>query len=97
MYLSGSTCIDFIFEMIKFLKILEKLNSIKAVRNKHGNFFVLHNKKEFLEMTLMSQFPPLHYNYFFLNKFNFRDWIFHSVVICGPELYKQHGKMKMRP
>ena len=43
----------------------------------------------------MSHFPPF-YDDFFLKKFNLKDWIFHSVVICGPELCKRDGMMKTR-
>ena len=43
----------------------------------------------------MSHFLPF-YNDFFLQKLNFKDWILHSVVICGPELYKPDGMMKTR-
>ena len=46
-------------------------------------------------MNRMSYFPPF-YNDFFLYKFNFKDWIFHSAVICEPELCKQDGMMKTR-
>ena len=28
-------------------------------------------------------------------EFNFKDWIFHSVAICRPELCKRDGMMKM--
>ena len=31
-----------------------------------------------------------------LKKFNFKDWISHSAIICGPELCKRNGVMKMR-
>ena len=43
----------------------------------------------------MSHFLPF-YDDVFLKKFNFKDWIFHSAVICGPELCKQDGIMKTR-
>ena len=43
----------------------------------------------------MSHFPPF-YDDFFLYKFNFTDWIFHSALICGPELCRQDGMMKGR-
>ena len=43
----------------------------------------------------MSHFP-LFYDDFFLQKFNFKDWIFRSAVNCGPELCKRDGIMKMR-
>ena len=43
----------------------------------------------------MSHFPPF-YDYIFPQKFNLKDWIFHSVVICGPELYKRDGIIKTR-
>ena len=41
----------------------------------------------------MSHFPPF-YDDFSLSKFHFKDWIFHSVVICGPELSKQDEIIK---
>ena len=41
----------------------------------------------------MSHFPPL-YDDFFPQKFNFKDWIFHSAQICGPHLCRQDGMMK---
>ena len=43
----------------------------------------------------MSHFPPF-YDDFFLQKFNFKDWLFHSAVICVPELCKRHGIMKTK-
>ena len=43
----------------------------------------------------MSHFP-LFYVDFFLQKFDFKEWIFHSVVICGPELCKRDGIMKTK-
>ena len=43
----------------------------------------------------MSHFPPF-YDDFFLSKFSFKDRIFHSAVICGPELCKRDQLMKTR-
>ena len=43
----------------------------------------------------MSRFPPF-CDDFFLWKFNFKDWIFHSALICGPELCRRDGMMKTR-
>ena len=50
---------------------------------------------ELLETDRMSYFP-LSYDDVFLSKFNFKDWIFHSAVICGPEICKRDGIMKTR-
>ena len=38
----------------------------------------------------MSQLPPFYYG-LFLWKFNFKDWVFHSMVIWGSELCKRDG------
>ena len=38
----------------------------------------------------MSHFQPSAMT-FFLYKFYFNDWIFHSAVICGPERCKGDG------
>ena len=43
----------------------------------------------------MSDFLPFWHD-FLLKKFNFKDWIFHSVVICRPELCKRDGMIKTR-
>ena len=43
----------------------------------------------------MSHFLPF-YNDYFVSKFNFKDCIFHFVVICGPELCERDGIMKAR-
>ena len=43
----------------------------------------------------MSHFPPF-YDDFFLQKFDFKDWIFHSALICRPELCRRDGIMKTR-
>ena len=43
----------------------------------------------------MSHCPPF-YDDSFLWKFNFKDRIFRSAVICGPELCKRDGIMKTR-
>ena len=47
------------------------------------------------ETNRMSRFPPF-YDDLFLQKFNFKYWIFHSTVICRPELCKRDGIMKTR-
>ena len=39
---------------------------------------------------------PLFYDDFLPSKFNFEDWIFHSVVICGPGLRKRDGIMETK-
>ena len=49
--------------------------------------------KERLETHRMSHCSPF-YSDFFLQKLNFKDWIYHSAVICGPYLYKHAGTMK---
>ena len=43
----------------------------------------------------MSHFRPF-YDDFLPQKFNFKDWIFHSLVICRPELCKRDGITKTR-
>ena len=43
----------------------------------------------------MSHFSPS-YDDFLPQKFNFKDWIFHSALICGPELCRRDGMMKTR-
>ena len=57
--------------------------------------FLLPNMMELFETNRMSYFPPF-FNDFFLQKFNFKNWIFHSALICGPELCKGDGIMKTR-
>ena len=52
--------------------------------------------KELLEMKRMSHSSPVTMM-FFLYKFNFKDRIFHSEVICGPESCKRDGMIKTRP
>ena len=56
--------------------------------------FLLPNMIELFETNRMSHFP--FYDNVFLLKFNFKDWIFHSAVIYGPELCKRDGIMKTR-
>ena len=51
------------------------------------------NIKELIEGNRMSHFLPFYYD-FFLQELNFKDWIFHSVVICGPEIFKRDGMKK---
>ena len=41
----------------------------------------------------MSHFPPF-YDACFQQKFNFKDWIIHFALICGPELCRQDGRIK---
>ena len=67
---------------------------LKAARNKKFNF-LLSKMIELFATNQMSHFPPS-YDEFFLYKFNFKDWIFYSAVICGPELCKQNRIMKTR-
>ena len=43
----------------------------------------------------MSHFTSF-YDDFILKKFNCKDWIIHSAVICRPELCKQNGIIKTR-
>ena len=57
--------------------------------------FLLLNRKEFLKTNRMSHLSPF-YDDFSLYKFNFKDRIFLSVVICGPELCKRNEMMKTR-
>ena len=57
--------------------------------------FLFLNMRELFEMNQMSHFPPF-YDDFFSWKFNFKNGIFHSAVIFGPELSKRDGIMKTR-
>ena len=57
--------------------------------------FLLPDMIELFETNRMSHSPPF-CNNFFPHKFDFRDWIFHSVVISGPELCKPNGIIKTR-
>ena len=43
----------------------------------------------------MSHLSPF-YDDFFFWKFDFKDLIFHSAVICEPELCKRDGMMETR-
>ena len=47
------------------------------------------------ETNRISHFSSF-YDDFFLQKFNFKDWIINSAVICGSELRKQDGIIKTR-
>ena len=67
----------------------------KVVRNKKWKTFLLPNMKNCSRPIEGARFPPF-YDDFFLQKFNFKDLIFHSAVICGPELCKRDGMMKTR-
>ena len=49
---------------------------------------------ELLETNRMSHFLPF-YDDFFIQKFNFKEGIFHSGVICGRELCKGDGITKI--
>ena len=73
---------------------MKSFSSFNIVRNKNG-FFLLPNMIELFETNRMSHFPPF-YDDFVLYKFSFKDRIFHSAAICGPELYKREGLMKTR-
>ena len=53
------------------------------------------NVTELLKTNRMSHFMPF-YDDFFLQKVNFKGWIFHSALICGPRLWKLDGMMKTR-
>ena len=68
---------------------------LKVVRNKKSKIFLLPNMMELFETNRLSHFPPF-YDDFFLQKFNFEDWIFHSAVICGPELCRRDVIKKTR-
>ena len=50
--------------------------------------FLLPNMIELFETNRMSHLPPF-YDDFFPQKFNFKYWIFHSALICGPELCRR--------
>ena len=54
--------------------------------------FLLLDMKELLEMNRMSHFPPFYDDFFS----NLKDWIFHSAIICDPELCTRDGIMKTR-
>ena len=70
--------------------------ALKVVRNKKfEKLFLLPNVIELFGTNRMSHFLPL-YDEFFLQKFNFKDWVFHSAVICRPELCKRDGIIKTR-
>ena len=62
-----------------------------VVRNKKWKIFLLLNVIELFERNRINHFLPV-YDDFFLWKFNFKDWIFHSAVICEPELCKYLNK-----
>ena len=51
--------------------------------------------KELLDTNQMSHFPSLS-NDFSLYKVNFKDWIFHFAIICGPEFWIRDAMMKTR-
>ena len=70
-------------------------DTLKAVKNKQLKIFLLPKMLEFFETNRMSHFLPF-YDDFFPQKFNFKDWIFRSAVICGTELCKRDGIMKTR-
>ena len=57
--------------------------------------FLLPNMIELFETNRMSHFPPF-YDDYLKQKFNFKDWIFHSGIICGPELCRRYWMMKTR-
>ena len=57
--------------------------------------FLLPDMIELFETNRMSHFPPV-CDDFFRQKFNFKDWICHSAVICGPKLCRRDGIMKAR-
>ena len=59
-------------------------SSTKGGQKQKWKIFLLSNMKERFKKNRMSHFLPF-YNDFFVSKFNFIKWIFHSVVICGPE------------
>ena len=61
---------------------------IKVVQKQKMETFLLPDMKELHETNRTSHFPPF-YGDFFLQKFNFKNWIVHSAVICGPELCKR--------
>ena len=57
--------------------------------------FLLPNVIELFETNRMSHSSPF-YDDFYLEKFNFKDWIFNSRVICRTESCKRYGIMKTR-
>ena len=67
----------------------------KGSKETKSKIVLFANMIELYETNRMSHFPSF-YDDFFLQKFNLKDWLFHSVVICGPELCKRDGIMKMR-
>ena len=66
------------------------LDRVKVVRNKKWKILLLLDMMELFETNRMSHFLPFYDDFFP----NFKDWIFHSAVICGPELCKRDGIMK---
>ena len=50
---------------------------------------------ELFETNRMSHFPSC-YDDLFLQKFNFKGWIFYSALICRLDLCKRDGIMKTR-
>ena len=51
--------------------------------------FLLSNMVELFETNRMSHFSPFYDDFL-------KHWIFHSAVICGPELCEQDEIRKMR-
>ena len=68
---------------------------LRLSETKKSKIFLLPNMTELFETNRMSRFRPF-YNDFFPQKFNFKDWIFHSAVICRPGLCKRDRIMKTR-
>ena len=84
-----------VFNCSKIVSSLTVL-SLKVVRNKTmKKFFLLPDTKELLKTNRMSHFSPF-YDDFSGRNLSFKNWIFHSAVIYGPELCKRDGIMKTR-
>ena len=81
------------FCMTSKVKQQEKI-ALSGQKRKMENF-LLPDMMELFETNRMSHFL-LFYDEFFLQKFNFKDCIFHSVLICILELCKRDGVMKTR-
>ena len=80
--------------MLRFIYLLMLTDEMDQGSQKQTwKTFLLPNMKELFKTNRMSHFPPFSDD-FVLLKFNFKDWIFHSAIICGPELCKRDGMMK---
>ena len=75
--------------------IIRQDSRIEVVRNKNWKMFLLLTMIKLFETNRISHFPAF-YDDFSLQKFNFKNWIFYSALICGPKLCKRDGIIKTR-